>query len=217
MAVLGGITVANTIKNVVFDIGNVIVRWAPLEIVRLTFGDVAPAEALVKSIFRAEIWTDLNKGLISEADAKVMYQNQLGLTALECEKLFYYVKQTQLLLFGTVDLIRRLKVAGYNIFALTDNVHEIVAHLQTTYDFWPLFDGVTVSADVGVLKPQPAIYQALLDGHGILAAETVFIDDMPHNVVGAQALGISAIQFENTEQCERALKALGLSFSNCRS
>lgn len=200
------------IKNVVFDIGNVIVRWAPLEIVRLTFGEVAAPEQLAKSIFQSDTWMALNKGAISESEAKAQYQQALDWSDLECERFFYYVKQTQILLFGSVELLKRVKSAGYNVYALTDNVHEIVAHLKSHYSFWPLFDGATVSADLGLLKPQPEIYQSLLTQHKLQASETVFIDDMPYNVAGAKEQGISAIQFENSQQCETELKSLGLSF-----
>ena len=204
------------IKNVVFDIGNVVVRWAPVEITRLTFGDTfsdtAALEARAKSIFQSEIWQNLNKGFISEGEAKSQYQQSLGLSALECERLLYYVKQTQLLIYGSVDLIKRVKAAGYRVFALTDNVHEIVAHLQSTYTFWDLFEGATISAEVGLLKPQPEIYQILLTQFMLEASETVFIDDMPYNVAGAESAGIAGIGFENSCQCEQELKALGLSF-----
>ncbi len=203
---------SNSVRNVVFDIGNVMVRWAPLEITRLTFGEQRCSEELASSIFQSKIWLDLNKGLLTESEAKQQYQQHLSLTELECEKLFYYVKQSQLLIFGSVDLLERIKRAGYHVFALTDNVTEIVEYLQSTYSFWPLFDGSTVSADVGLLKPQPEIYQALLDQQRINAHETVFIDDMPHNVVGAQDQGMFAIQFENSAQCEKDLFALGLTF-----
>lgn len=203
---------SGSIRNVVFDIGNVIVRWAPLEIVKLTFGEVKAPEVLVKAIFQSETWLDLNKGLISESDAKAQYQQFLNLSHLECERLFYYVKQTQILIFGSVDLLQRVKLAGYNVYALTDNVHEIVSHLKSTYTFWPLFDGATVSAELGLLKPQAEIYQSLLMQYRLDASETIFIDDMPRNVMGANAVGITGVQFENAAQCEEALKALGLSF-----
>ena len=202
---------STSIKNVVFDIGNVIVRWAPLEIIRLTFGNDRDHQELAKAIFQSDTWMDLNKGFISEEEAKVRYQTSLGLSDLECERLFYYVKHTQLQIFGSVDLVKRVKASGYNVYALTDNVHEIVAYLKSTYSFWSLFEGATVSADLGLLKPQAAIYQALLKQNDIEPSETVFIDDMPYNVEGAKAEGIAAIQFENAAQCEEALKALGLS------
>lgn len=202
----------NKIKNVVFDVGNVIVRWAPLEIIKLSFGDSESPEQRAKAIFHSETWLALNKGFITECEAKSQYQKELGLSELECEKLFYYVKQSQILIFGTIELIQRIKAAGYNVYALTDNVHEIVSYLKSTYEFWPLFDGATVSAEVGLLKPQPEIYQTLLNSFDLLASETVFIDDMSYNVEGAQSVGMSAIQFSDSEQCEQALKLLGLSF-----
>ncbi|MCY9802523.1 HAD family phosphatase [Vibrio scophthalmi] len=203
---------SHKIHNVVFDIGNVVVRWAPLEIARLTFGDIDGLEEQARAIFQSETWLELNKGLISESEAKSQYQQSLGLSELECERLFYYVKQTQILIYGSVDLIKRIKSAGYRVYALTDNVHEIVSHLKSTYTFWPLFDGAIVSAEVALLKPQPEIYQALLAQFALEASKTVFIDDMPYNVAGAEALGMAGIQFENSSQCEQALKALGLSF-----
>lgn len=200
------------IKNVVFDIGNVVVRWAPMEIIRLTFGDSDDVERLAKSIFQSDTWLNLNKGLISESDAKLQFQQTLGLSKLQSDSLFYYVKQTQLLLYGSVELIQRLKSAGYSVFALTDNVHEIVSHLKTMYSFWPLFEGAIVSAEVGLLKPQAEIYQTLLSQFDLKASDTVFIDDMPHNVQGAKSVGMAGIQFSNAVQCENALKALGMHF-----
>ncbi len=203
---------SNNIKNVVFDVGNVIVRWSPDEIVRLTFGSANSPEQLAKSLFQSKTWLDLNKGLITVSEAKVQYQQEHGLSYEDCERLFYYAKQTQLLLYGSVDLIKRVKSAGYKVFALTDNVVEIVEYLKLNYEFWELFDGAIVSAEVKLLKPQPEIFHALLSTYSLEAVETVFIDDMSYNVEGAEGVGMSAIQFKDVTQCEHALKALGLSF-----
>ncbi len=69
-----------------------------------------------------------------------------------------------------------------------------------------------MSAELGVLKPQVKMYQSLLTRYKLDASETVFIDDMQHNVAGAKAVGMAGIQFENAAQCEDELKALGLCF-----
>lgn len=61
---------SNKIKNVIFDIGNVFVRWSPPEICRLTFGDDIDLLATANSIFNTDIWRDLNKGFFSESEAK---------------------------------------------------------------------------------------------------------------------------------------------------
>jgi len=202
----------NLIKNVVFDVGNVIVRWAPSEIVKLTFGEDDPADQLVTKIFQSDIWLNLNKGLVTEFQAKSQYQSEHGLSIIECDRLFYYVKHTQLLIFGSVALMGRLKAAGYGIYALADNVSEIVTYLKDTYEFWDIFDGGLASSDIGSLKPEPEIFNALLSRYSLVAQETVFIDDMPYNVKGAESVGISGIRFKNSAQCEQALKAIGLSF-----
>ncbi|MFC3032291.1 HAD family hydrolase [Pseudoalteromonas fenneropenaei] len=200
------------IKNVVFDVGNVLVRWSPEEITRLTFGEVDELQALAKSLFHGEIWLDLNKGLMTEHEAKQRYQQQHALSDAMVERLFLNIKHTLTMLEGSQRLLERLKAAGYGVYALTDNVLEIVEYLKTTHDFWPLFDGAIVSAEEGVLKPMPEIYQALLQRFDLRGEETVFLDDMPRNVEGAIALGIHAIQFEDAVQGEHSLKQLGLQF-----
>jgi len=202
----------NQISNVVFDVGNVLVRWSPVEIVKLTFGNVESPEQLANSIFQNDIWLDLNKGLLTETAAKLKYQNEHDFSEMDCERLFYYVKHSQLLLFGSVDLLKRVKVAGYGVYALTDNVAEIVTFLRETYQFWELFDGAIVSSNVGMLKPDPEIFNSLLTQYKLIASETLFLDDMPYNVQGAKSAGLSAVQFENSAQCEQDLKALGLEF-----
>ncbi|PMN88340.1 HAD family hydrolase [Enterovibrio norvegicus] len=200
------------IKNVVFDVGNVLVRWNPVEIIRLTFGDDVDATELVKRVFQQELWLALNRGELTEQDAKHQYVQTLSLSPSEVERLFYYIKQTQIPLFGTVALMKRLKTAGYATYALTDNVHEIVAFLKDEYDFWPLFEGAIVSAEVGCLKPNADIFHQLFDTFDLNATETVFLDDVAKNVEGAQKVGMSAIQFTQASQAERELQEMGLRF-----
>ena len=81
---------------------------------------------------------------------------------------------------------------------------------MSTYSFWLRFDGAIVSAEVGMLKPQPEIYHLLLNNNELIASETVFIDDMLYNVEGAKSVGMHAIQFEDIGQCEKDLISLGL-------
>lgn len=200
------------IKNVIFDIGNVIVRWSPVEIIRLTFGESEQPEICAKSIFQSEIWSELNKGLISEHEAQIRFQDELGFSEESMIQLFYYIKRTQILLFGSIELLTRVKNAGYKVYALTDNVTEIVDYLKSTYDFWHLFNGTIVSSEVRCLKPNSEIFVHLLEQYELNASESVFIDDMLYNVQGAELLGFSGIEFKNSVQCEQELQKFGLSF-----
>ena len=202
----------NKIKNVIFDIGNVFVRWSPTVICRLTFGDNGDLSTTANSVFNTDIWFDLNKGLFTEAEAKQHFIKKLCFAEKEIEALFFYVKESLIPIYGTQSLFKRLKSSGYNTFALTDNVAEIIEHLQSRYTFWPDFDGVVASCELGVLKPNPEIYQHLFYKFNLEPSECVFLDDMQHNIQGAKAVGMQGIQFLNADQCEHELINLGLTF-----
>ena len=199
-------------KNVIFDIGNVLVKWSPKDIVRATFGDNLLVDSRVQNIFQHELWYLLNRGEINESQAKQQYQTVLGLTPMLVSRLFEEVKYSQVPVEGTTELVRKLKLAGYSLYALTDNVKEIVAHLRSQYEFWKDFCGVVVSAEVKCMKPAPEIYHHLINTYNIVPNETVFIDDHFPNVQGARDVGLKAIQFQSSVQCERDLRSMGLSF-----
>ena len=138
------------------------------------------------------------------------YAEKFGFSADTLDSLFANVKDTQALNIGTVDLMKALASANYSLFALSDNVHEIVAYLKETYDFWPLFEGAIISAEVGVLKPSMEIYQRLLGDFNLQPQETVFLDDMQHNVDGAKAAGLHAFQFVDVDGARDDLRGLGV-------
>ncbi|WP_375291481.1 HAD family hydrolase [Qipengyuania sp.] len=200
------------IRNIVFDIGNVLVTWDSLAIVQAAFGlegDTA-AERRRALFVTTDIWLALNRGEMSVEDTKRAYMAEGLMDADEAERFFVAVYDSFAPIAGTEALMRRLKDAGFRLFALTDNVHEIVAHLKDTHRFWPLFEGATVSAEVGLLKPDPLIYRHLLDSHDLEAEETVFFDDIPRNVEGARDAGIQAFLFTTAEQAEADLASLGI-------
>lgn len=204
------------INTVIFDIGNVIVRWAPSEIIRLTFGDTTNSDVLVSKIFGGDIWRALNMGLLSEEQAKVELMKKFGtefhLTPTLLDGLFYYVKETQIPLYRSIALLQRLAAAGYRLFALTDNVHEIMAFLKQRYDFWQLFEGIVVSADIGLMKPDKEIFLHLSRTYDVPPQQAVFMDDVPMNVEGARLAGFQAFCFQNSTQAKDGLKQLGLNF-----
>ena len=198
------------IKNVVFDIGNVLVRWDPLAIIEAAFGSDG-AEARRHALFaETDIWRALNRGEHTEAGAKAAYVAAGLLTADEADALFAALYASLHLIEDTPPLMERLKAAGYRIFALTDNVHEIVAHLSGLHEWWAHFEHVTNSAEIGCLKPDPRIYAHMLETNGLQPEETVFFDDMPGNVAGAQAAGIHAFVFTDAARAKRDLRSLGV-------
>ena len=203
------------IRNVVFDVGNVFVRWSPETIAHRTFGDPIDSDVnrrRAADIFGSPTWKALNRGELTFEEAAGLYRSDLGFTSQESDDLFFHIKDHQTPIDGTEELARGLKRAGYGVFGLTDNVHEMVAYQKSRYRYWDLFDGVIVSAEVGVLKPDPAIFRHLLERFALSAAETVFLDDVQRNVDGARAVGMEAFVFSDADQCAGTLRQLGLSF-----
>jgi len=203
------------IKNIVFDIGNVLVRWDSLAIVEAAFG-LAGDAALTRrhALFvESDIWRALNRGEHSETGAKRAYVEAGHLTEDEAERLFAALYDSLHLLEDTPPLMERLAAAGYCLFALTDNVREIVAHLEERHGWWGMFEGVTNSAELGCLKPDPRIYRHLIESNGLVPHETVFLDDMPGNVAGARKAGMHAFVFTDAAQAEQDLRLFGVTLA----
>ena len=201
-----------TIRNLIFDVGNVLVRWSPSEIIHLTFADASQTDAWIRKIFQHQIWQQLNLGRISETEAQQQYQALYGLSPEVTARLFYYIKTTQIPIYQSHELVAQLAQAGYRVYALTDNVREIILHLRQQYDFWQWFHGVVVSAEIGMTKPHPAGFQYLLQQYSLKADETVFIDDHLPNIEAAAALGIHTIHFQQADNSAQQLRQLGVSW-----
>ncbi len=198
------------IRNMVFDIGNVIVRWSPHAICEAAFGAENATPDRVAQVFGDPLWHELNRGERSAEETMRLYGAKLGWDDAFSGRFFGHITDSLIEMPGTLDLIDRLKANGYRLFIITDNVHEVMAHLRARYDFFNRFEGVVNSAELGVLKPDPAIFRHLIDTYDLAADECVFLDDMAHNVAGAQAVGMQAIQFVSVGQAEPELRELGV-------
>ena len=199
------------IRNIVFDIGGVLIGWDPPGIVERTFGEAdVPRERVHELFSNCDIWLALNRGELTQVEAMEAYRRDHAMSEQQVERFFAEVFACLELIEETPPLMRRLSAAGYRLFALSDNVREIVAHLRARDDFWQLFEGAVISAEVGVLKPNPAIYRHLLETHGLVAHETLFLDDVERNVAGAHSVGMHALLFTNAAQAERDLAELGI-------
>ena len=199
-----------TIKNIVFDVGNVLLRWDPLSIITLNFPERNDHLVLVQKIFKSNVWENLNLGKISENEAIEQYFYILNIDREKLRGLMRAAKESQLPIDGSIELLKNLHKAQFPLYALTDNVKEIVAYLKEKYDFWSLLQGMVVSAEIGFIKPSPHIYHYLLNTYQLNATETLFIDDHLPNVKGAKNVGMKAIQFINTPLCLGELEKVGI-------
>jgi 2-haloacid dehalogenase len=110
----------------------------------------------------------------------------------------------------TVAILRELRRAGVPAFALSNWSTETFAVTRSRYSFLDEMDGILISGEVKVGKPDPAIFRECLRRFGLRAESTVFIDDWDLNVATASALGMAAILFRGAAELRRDLRGLGL-------
>ena len=197
-------------KNIVLDIGNVLVKWSPQSIIAKVFNDGQDAEKVFLSIFKAPTWYDLNLGKITENEAIHIYNQKLGIPLHQAEEFMHEVKESLTPVEGSFELLDELEQAGFPIYSITDNVREIINFLKTKYTFIDKFRGMAVSAELGVLKPDEKIYRYLLDQYNLCPEDSIFLDDLLPNVEGARNVGMQGIHFTTAAACREDLKKFGV-------
>ena len=198
------------IKNIIFDIGNVLVKWSPHDVIKYSFGNDVGIEDHINNIFKNDIWTMLNLGKLTEKQAIDLYCEKLPYSNAQMVKIFENIKNTQTLIDGSIAMLIALYKKKYKLFALSDNIVKVVAYLKEKYNFWDYFLGVVISADIGLMKPNKNIFDYLLRKYNLNANETLFIDDHMPNIQSARNLNLKAINFIDINQCLNELSMYGI-------
>jgi len=199
------------IRAIVFDFGGVLIDWNPRYLYRKLF----PGNDTAMESFLAEIgFTEWNQ----QQDAGRAF----SLAVTELVKRFpSYADLIQAYderweesiagpLQGTVDLLLPLQQAGLELHGLSNWSSEKFAAVRTKYSFFQLFATILLSGDFKLIKPDPRIFEALLERIGRSASECLFIDDSEENISTARSLGFDTIRFESPDQLRRELQHRGL-------
>ena len=196
---------------VVFDVGGVLLQWDPRHLYRKLFaGDDAAMEHFLGNVCTEE-WNERQDAGRTFADAAA---ELLPAHADKAHLIHAFGRRFDEMIPGaieeTVDILRELKRAGVPLYAVTNWSAETFPSAQNRFDFLAEFDGIVVSGEEGVIKPDPRIFRILLDRYDIPAHAAVFIDDNPANAETATNLGIHGIHFRSPQQLRRELVELGL-------
>ncbi len=111
---------------------------------------------------------------------------------------------------GTVDLLHKLKDSGYPLYGLTNWNYDKFSLVRHKFGFFKLFDEIIVSGQVKLKKPDPAIYNLLLQKIHCSPQECLMVDDSPTNVEASRKMGFVSIHFTSPEQLESELKRLNV-------
>jgi len=196
-------------KNVIFDVGDVLLDWNPGRVLQGFYADDSERERMKQLIFHHADWLELDRGAMAEDVLLQRIAERAGRPVPELNGLFEVVRDSLHPKQDTVALLGSLSARGVPLYCLSNMPSKIYATLSQRFDFWRHFDGIVISGDIRMVKPEPAIFRHLLERYGLRAGDTVFVDDLPANVEAAQRLGLHGIVFENAAQCELALQSHG--------
>ena len=198
-------------RVVVFDIGGVLIRWDPRNLYRKLFGgDEAAMESFLANVCTVD-WNERQDAGRSFADATAellpRHAAQVHLIEAFGRRFGEMIPGA---IEGTVDILADLRRAGVPRYALTNWSAETFPPQRERFEFLSWFDGIVVSGEEGVIKPDPMIFRILLERYRIAPEEAVFIDDNPGNAAAAASLGIHGIHFRSPALLRRELEALSL-------
>jgi 2-haloacid dehalogenase len=198
-------------RVVVFDLGGVLINWDPRNLYRKLFaGDESAMEAFLSEVCTVE-WNERQDAgrTFAEAVAELLPRHADKIDLIEA-----FSRRFDEMITGavadTVDILADLRRAGVPRYALTNWSAETFPPQRNRFPFLSWFDGIVVSGQEGVIKPDPRLFRILFDRYRIAPHEAVFIDDNPKNAAAADALGIHGIHFRSPQLLRRELETLGL-------
>jgi 2-haloacid dehalogenase len=195
---------------VVFDLGGVLIDWDPRYLYRKLLADEAAVEEFLATVCTPEWNAEQDRGRpFAEAVAELVERHPAHAAAIAA----YHERWTEMLggeVPGTVAVLAELRAAGVPLYALSNWSAETFRLTRGRFPFLEWFDGLVVSGEERVTKPDRRIFELLIERFGLVPAATVFVDDSPANVAAARDLGIDAVRFRDADGLRRDLAARGL-------
>lgn len=201
------------IKNIIFDFGGVVMDWDPRYFFKDHFNDDEKMEHFLKNIATDEWNAEQDRGRTLAEGTEIQVAKH---PEWEKEIRAYYDNWTTMLksdIPHNVEVLRKLEHSKYELFGLTNWSAETFPYALENYDFFKIFEGkIVVSGTEKLIKPDPTIWEVLLNRYQIKAEESVFIDDNAKNIEVAKSLGFICIHIKEDTDLEKELKELGVEF-----
>lgn len=197
------------IKNIIFDIGDVLMRFTWDKYIHELFeGNQDTINAVNDAIMSSELWIELDRNVIPPEDVFLKMRNHNTAYWDDVVKALKNAKGC----FNRVDYaipwIESCKKKGYKVYYLSNYSHFNMSTAPEVIDFLPHMDGGIFSCDVQLLKPDKAIYELLCSKYELQPEECIFIDDRKENVEAARDFGMQAIQFTSYEESNKLLQEM---------
>ena len=194
------------IKNIVFDIGGVLVDYLPKRYLKHIGLSDEEAELFNNIIFWGKEWFEYNSDKIDVNEMKEILLKNYPQYANKIDKIITNIDYNYILFekYDTAQYLKQLKNEGYKIYLLSDLSIDSY-NFNKKFDFFNYIDGGVYSFEVGSTKPNEINYKTLLNKYSLIPNETIFIDDNINNINAGNKLGIIGILFTNLKQVKKEL------------
>lgn len=191
-----------------FDLGGVLIDWNPRYLYRKVFADEGEMEDFLATVTTSEWHIEQDRGRKIE-DATALLLSQYPQHEREIEA--YYGRWDEMFggpISGSVEVLREVSGTGLPLYALTNWSAEVFPLARRQYDFLEWFDDIIVSGEEQMIKPDREIYDVLISRTGLNPATTVFVDDSHPNILAAEDLGFTTIEFKDPDKLRGELARL---------
>lgn len=199
-----------TMKNIIFDLGNVLLTFKPKEFLLNILKDEKKVDSFTSKAIMTETWLKLDRGTISVDNAikklKADFPEEMDMIDLfftHWMDMFKPIKKN-------VTIAERLKQKGYNLYILSNFILEPCEEVNRRLEFFKLFDGAVYSYQIHHLKPENEMYTHLTETYGLNPEESVFLDDHQECLIPAEEMGMKVIWVQEDTDIQEKLLKLGI-------
>ena len=197
-------------KDIIFDLGGVLIDWNPRYLYKKIFPTEKEMEWFLANVCTTQWNTQQDAGRPFAEGIELLKSKYPEYTfAIE----FYRSRWEEMLggeIAGSVEILRNLKTRGYRVYALSNWAAETFALIKEKYGFLRAFDGIMISGEEKLVKPDPKIYARLLKKYDLHASNCIFIDYNTANISKAADLGFETILFTGSDALHRTLSSRGI-------
>jgi epoxide hydrolase-like predicted phosphatase len=199
------------IKNIVFDLGNVLISFNPSEYFdKKDYSENIKARILT-DIFASKEWSMLDNGDITTPEVIDAIAFKSSLKREEIAHIFNLRTELMYPIDSNVRVLPELKKRGFMLYYLSNFPMDIFEEIKGGYYFFRYFDGGIISSEARVSKPDSRIYEVILNKYSLVPGESLFIDDLEINVKAAECIGMKGLcTFGSLEISEKIEAALGI-------
>jgi len=194
------------IKNIVFDLGNVLLSFRPSEFFDKKNYPENIKTTILSDIFGSKEWGMLDNGDLTTEEVIDIIASKSSLNKEEIAHVFNLRVSLLFPLDQNVRLLPELKKQGFKLYFLSNFPKDVYDEIKTGYYFFKYFDGGIISSEVKFSKPHQRIYEILLEKYSLIAEECLFIDDLEINVKAAEIFGMKGLVTFGSQEISKELK-----------